>query len=73
MKVKATQRGFWPHNRERQPGEQFEYDGPLKKKGSDGKDVPYFPNWMEKLEKPKSEAKPAAGQAAKQGEAQTGE
>lgn len=56
MKVKANQRGFWPHNRERQPGEVFDYDGPTKKKGKDGKDAPYFPSWMTKVET----AKPAA-------------
>lgn len=52
MKVKAINRGFWPHNRERQAGEVFDYDGPTSKE-KDGKKVAYFPSWMEKVEAPK--------------------
>lgn len=49
MKVKATQRGFWPNGTERNPGDEFDYDGPTSKEVS-GKKVAYFPSWMEKVE-----------------------
>lgn len=56
MKVKATKHGFWPHTKERMPGDVFDYDGPLKIKRA-GKEVDYFPSWMKPLEKmPEPEA-----------------
>ena len=50
MKVRATKHGFWPHTKERMPGDEFDYDGPLKVKRG-GKEVDYFPSWMRPLEK----------------------
>ena len=48
MKVRATKQGTF--NGFREPGEEFDYDGPLKIMRG-GKEVDYFPSWMEPLEK----------------------
>lgn len=47
MKVKATKRGTFKGLRE--PGDEFDYDGPTSKV-VDGKKVDYFPSWMKPLE-----------------------
>lgn len=54
MKVKALKPGTWPHDRLRERGEVFDYDGPTSIE-RDGKKVAYFPSWLEKLEEPKPE------------------
>ncbi len=49
MKVKALKRGTYPHNREREKGDVFDYNGPTRITRG-GKEVDYFPSWMEPLE-----------------------
>ncbi|WP_417329175.1 hypothetical protein [Halomonas cupida] len=49
MKVKALKRGTYPNHREREIGDVFDYDGPTRITRG-GKEVDYFPSWMEPLE-----------------------
>ncbi|WP_413616413.1 hypothetical protein MRB56_09100 [Halomonas cupida] len=49
MKVKALKRGTYPNHREREIGDVFDYEGPTRITRG-GKEVDYFPSWMEPLE-----------------------
>ncbi len=57
MKVRAIKRGTYPNNRERVEGEVFDYNGPTRIMRG-GKEVDYFPSWMERLDGGKKAAEP---------------